>query len=185
MVNAKTKDGWTALCVAAKRGHSEVVKLLLDRGADTAIKVKDIYTPFNCAVRNGRKEAAELLLPEAPQNGKTVRIRCPGCGSKQQFLINAPLFVADKETRKIFRCTVYGAIWSKRKFELRGSGPGWYYLLLAGFYVIYAFHGPHGISILRIVLAACWMAIGIRHFSKSSRRARTWIQGTPQSSVTE
>jgi len=184
MMNEKTKDGWTALCVAAKRGHSEVVKLLLDRGADPNIKVKEIYTPFNYAVQNGRKEAAELLFPEASQDGKTVKARCTGCGSKKQLLINAPLFVADKETREIFRCTGCGAIWSKRKIELRGSLPGWFSLLLATLYGIEALHDRHGMAIERIALAACWTAIGISHFMKSSKKARTWIKGAPQLAAT-
>jgi ankyrin repeat protein len=185
MLNATAKDGWTALCVAAKRGHTEVVKLLLDRGADAALKVKNIYTPFNYAVLNGRREAAELLLSLGPKNEMMVNARCPGCGSTKQILISAPLLISARQTRKLLRCTVCGAIWSKRKIELRASGSGLFALFLAAFYGIYAFHDPHGMEILRFALVVCWAGIALGHFSKSSKGPHTWIQGAPQSSVTE
>jgi len=185
MLNATAKDGWTALCVAAKRGHTEVVKLLLDRGADAALKVKNIYTPFNYAVLNGRKEAAGLLLSLGPKNEMIVNARCPGCGSKWQHLINAPLFESARQTRKLFRCTKCGAIWSKRKIEWRASLSGVFAISFAAFYGIYGFHNHHGTEFFHIALGALWTWIGIGHFTKSSRRAHTWIQGAPQSAATD
>jgi ankyrin repeat protein len=183
--NAKGKDGWTALCVAAKRGHTEVVKLLLDRGADANIKVKDIYSPFNYAVLNGSREIAELLLPTGTENTAPVKARCPECASQKQLPMSAPLFESGRQTRTLLRCTVCRAIWSKRKIEWRASGSGLIYLVLSTFYGIEAFHDRHGIAFFRIAVAVCWMTIGISHFTKSSKRPRTWIQGIPQSAATD
>jgi ankyrin repeat protein len=185
MLNATAKDGWTALSVAAKRGHTEVVKLLLDQGADAALKVKNIYTPFNYAVLNGRKEAAELLLSLGPKNEMMVKAQCPECGSKRQLLLDAPLLESDRQTRKILRCTVCGAIWSKRKIEWRASLSGVFAISFASFYGIYGFHNHHGTEFFHIALGALWTWIGIRHFTKSSKRAHTWIQGASQSAATD
>ena len=35
-----TKDGWTALMVAAEGGHNETVQLLIAAGADVSLKVR-------------------------------------------------------------------------------------------------------------------------------------------------
>lgn len=40
-VNAKDKDGWTALMFAANNGHATIVQALLDRGADVNAKTED------------------------------------------------------------------------------------------------------------------------------------------------
>ena len=39
-VNAKEKNGWTALIRAAKKGHIDIVKALLEAGADVNAKDK-------------------------------------------------------------------------------------------------------------------------------------------------
>ncbi|KAI0331990.1 ankyrin [Cubamyces sp. BRFM 1775] len=41
-VNARDENGYTPLHLAADRGHAEVVKVLLERGADPAIKVRTL-----------------------------------------------------------------------------------------------------------------------------------------------
>lgn len=62
-VDAKTAYGSTALCFACDRGHVEIVKLLLERGADP--EVKDTFysaTPLTWAQSNGHRELITLLL---------------------------------------------------------------------------------------------------------------------------
>jgi cytohesin len=182
-VNTKYKDGWTALCFAAAHGYSGVVKVLLDRGADTGIKVKEIYTPLNYAVLNGHREAAELLIAADSQTSTIARTRCPGCGSNNQILIGAPLFVSDRQTRKILRCTVCGAIWAKRRIEWQGSIGGVLYTLVAAFLGFEAFHDRHGSALGRTLLVVVWILLGIQKFSECSERSRIWVQGTPESSA--
>lgn len=62
-VNAKFRYGATALFKAAERGHTEIVKLLLARGAD--VKVKDTFygaTAMTWALDNGHVETIRALL---------------------------------------------------------------------------------------------------------------------------
>ncbi len=62
-VDAKTAYGSTALCFACDRGHVEIVKLLLERGANP--EVKDTFysaTPLTWAQSNGHHELMTLLL---------------------------------------------------------------------------------------------------------------------------
>lgn len=185
MVNAEYKDGWTALCVAAAHGYSGVVKMLLDRGADTSIKVKEIYTPLNYAVLNGHRESAELLIAAGPQNRTISRARCPGCGSDNQILIGAPLFVSGSQKRKILRCTVCGAIWAKRKIEWHGSIRGMLYILVAVFLGFEAFHDRHGSALGRIVLVVVSILLGIQKFSECSERSRIWVKGASEGAATD
>jgi len=183
-VNARNNEGWTALCVAAKHGHAGVVKLLLDRGADAGIKVKGIYTPLNYAVLDGRRKTAELLLATEPQTRTDAGPRCPGCRSKKQILITAPLFVSDTQTRTTLRCTVCGAIWAKRKIEWRGSFKGVIAILAAAFFGFEVFRDLHGISFLRIAMVELWIWMGIQEFSKHSERSCIWVKGAPEGAAT-
>ena len=62
-VNAKFRYGATALFKAAERGHADVVKLLLARGADAS--VKDTFysaTAMTWALQNDRTEVVRALL---------------------------------------------------------------------------------------------------------------------------
>ncbi len=52
-VNARNKDGDTALMLGCRRGHLEVVKLLLEKGADVNARDKDGQ---HCAPDCGRAE---------------------------------------------------------------------------------------------------------------------------------
>jgi uncharacterized protein len=60
-------NGWQAIHYAAFSGSSEIVRFLLEHGADKAAIAPNSYTPLMLAVRNSHTEAARLLLLEKPQ----------------------------------------------------------------------------------------------------------------------
>jgi ankyrin repeat protein len=62
-VNAKTRYGATALSYACDKGHVEVVKLLIERGAN--VNVKDTFygeVPLGWALSHGHAQVLKLLL---------------------------------------------------------------------------------------------------------------------------
>ena len=63
-VNAKliTSTGTTALMLAAQDGHTEIVKLLLEKGADVNVKTTTGITALWMASQNGHTEVVKLLL---------------------------------------------------------------------------------------------------------------------------
>ena len=62
-VDARTKRGGTALCRAAKKGHVEVVKMLLEHGADTSkAKTQVGETALHQAAAGGFEEVTKLLV---------------------------------------------------------------------------------------------------------------------------
>ncbi|ORZ00472.1 ankyrin repeat-containing domain protein [Syncephalastrum racemosum] len=61
-IAAKDEDGLTALHYAADRGHTDLVKLLLDRGADINALTPDNETPFYYACISEQLAVAQLLM---------------------------------------------------------------------------------------------------------------------------
>jgi len=61
-INAKNKSKWTALAYACKYNHIEIVKLLIDNGADVNIAVNTGSTPLHIALNGGNTEIAEYLI---------------------------------------------------------------------------------------------------------------------------
>ena len=61
-VNAKDRDGSTALMIASERGDAEVVKLLLENGADPNAGDTSGYTALMFASYSGDLEIAKLLV---------------------------------------------------------------------------------------------------------------------------
>ena len=62
-VNAMYDDGNTALIwAAAEHGHTDIVKLLLDRGADIGAVNVNLNTALICAAANGHTDTVRLLL---------------------------------------------------------------------------------------------------------------------------
>ncbi|XP_036373450.1 protein phosphatase 1 regulatory subunit 12A-like isoform X3 [Megalops cyprinoides] len=57
-----TKSGGTALHVAAAKGYSEVLKLLIQAGYDVNIKDYDGWTPLHAAAHWGKEEACRILV---------------------------------------------------------------------------------------------------------------------------
>ena len=71
-VNAKDRNGITALMAASLEGHREVVALLLARGAEINARTKDGETALIYASINGDKEVVALLLAKgADVNART------------------------------------------------------------------------------------------------------------------
>lgn len=72
-VNAKTQYGATALAYACDKGHVEVVKLLLERGANP--DVKDTFygaTPMSWAAPKGFVEIVQLLIEKGAKDKGTA-----------------------------------------------------------------------------------------------------------------
>jgi ankyrin repeat protein len=60
-VNAKDKDGKTALMAASEKGHTEIVKTLIDNGANVNAKSKIGSTALMLASLGGHTEIVQLL----------------------------------------------------------------------------------------------------------------------------
>ncbi|KAI1192637.1 hypothetical protein F5X97DRAFT_340069 [Nemania serpens] len=60
-VNSKDNDGRTPLSWATEKGHGNVVRLLLERGADIDIRDKDTHTALSYATRGSHKDIVNLL----------------------------------------------------------------------------------------------------------------------------
>jgi len=74
-VNYLYEGGEAAVLVtAAANGNPEIVKTLLDAGADPNIRTKDGKTPLAMAVEKGKPEIAEMLRR---RGGRAVMSRPP------------------------------------------------------------------------------------------------------------
>ena len=60
-INAKQHGGWTALHAAADNGEEEMIKILLQHGADPLLQNDDGKTPAQIAQLKGRDKAFQLL----------------------------------------------------------------------------------------------------------------------------
>ena len=61
-VNMPTKEGMTALMLAASVGNTEMVEILLEAGADVELQDEDGTTALMAASFNGFSEVVETLL---------------------------------------------------------------------------------------------------------------------------
>jgi ankyrin repeat protein len=71
-------NGETPLHWAASSGHDEIVKILLDVGADPTIRRKDGASALHCAASNGsEKSVRRLLFPEIDENAPKAAVNAP------------------------------------------------------------------------------------------------------------
>ena len=71
-VNPKSGDGLTH--IAARRGHADVLALLIERGADPLKKSKEGATPIDEALRYRQKDTIEVLLKAKSVTASSARI---------------------------------------------------------------------------------------------------------------
>ena len=62
------KDGFTPLFVAALKGCSQVVEILLEKGANINFFSKKGTTPLCVAAQNGHEQVVQLLLEKGRAN---------------------------------------------------------------------------------------------------------------------
>lgn len=85
-VNARNRNGETALMMYAKRGDTEMVRTLLAHGADPNLPALDRTTPLMASVYACRMDIATPLLDggarteDADQLGKTAMVYAAGTG---------------------------------------------------------------------------------------------------------
>ena len=117
-LNTRDSEGNTPLHWGARNGHAQIVRLLLDRGADFRLKNNIEQVPLHVASENGHVEIAKLLIQrKADMNAKGYRDRTPlhraaecGHGTLVYFLL---LQGALTTSRDDFGATpLHRAVWS-------------------------------------------------------------------------
>ena len=74
-ISIKDKDGNTALILASKNGHTDIVKLLFQKGADLENQNKDGSTALMLASDNGHTEIVKILVEPHIWNGASLNVQ--------------------------------------------------------------------------------------------------------------
>lgn len=71
-INEQDEHGWTALHWAAGSGDTKMVELLIQHGADTALKGTDERTPLMVAKAANRMEVVRIITAAEKKNGQWI-----------------------------------------------------------------------------------------------------------------
>ncbi len=103
-VNAKNKNGWTALMWVAMNGHTEIVNVLIKAGAEVNAKNKNGWTALIAAANKGHAGTANALIEAGADdltdnNGKTALIHAAESDNPDTVnaLIEAGSYVKQKD----------------------------------------------------------------------------------------
>ncbi len=77
-LDARDAHDWTALCWAAANGHADIVRLLLEQGADVFGPGAGFRTPYQIALAAGHIETARLLAQAEQADGGDAVARSSG-----------------------------------------------------------------------------------------------------------
>ena len=98
--------GWTALHEACNHGYLEIVKTLIDHGADVNVHGLDGDTPLHDAAANGHEEITIVLIqsggnPEAENDTKETPIEVADEEETRRLLLEGiPIFKEFEKRRK-------------------------------------------------------------------------------------
>ena len=73
-INGKTETGATALYLAARNGHRDVVKLLLHHQADPAIANQNGETAVDAAMKGNHSDILDLLRAAGGRSGQSMTL---------------------------------------------------------------------------------------------------------------
>ena len=68
----QTNNGWSALMMASQNGHTEIVEVLLEKGAQVDIQSSTEKSSLHLASRNGHTKVVRLLLEKSAQVNEGV-----------------------------------------------------------------------------------------------------------------
>lgn len=74
ILNMAPNGANTLLFIASETGQKDVVKLLLDHGADCTIHPVTKYCPLYIACYNGKLEIVEMLLRQFPKQVQSLTV---------------------------------------------------------------------------------------------------------------
>ena len=77
-VNYKGGDDWSALSCAVGQNHPDMVKVLIDAGANIETRNKDLWTPLLLSSQNGELRSVKMLVAAGAELRATQRSGCTG-----------------------------------------------------------------------------------------------------------
>ncbi|EYB32739.1 hypothetical protein FG05_35097 [Fusarium graminearum] len=120
-----SNNGWTPLNSASNSGYAEVVKILLEKGADFMTASNDGWTPLNSASDSGHAEVVKFLFEassfdttEMDSFGRTALFLASRQGrlSVVQYLLSTSAF--DPDTKNYYGSTAFSAAVANGHYEV-------------------------------------------------------------------